>query len=182
MTWGQFAQISAICYLPGTQECRPPDLQLQWMDEFTYPGVYVSPDVARSIPLNLTLVVHSVKTKMKASENLPLSLLGHLNLIEMKIHSKFNYLFHNSPQCIPKSFFSQRNRIFSFFVWGPHPPLLQIIYSYAAYFAGRPGTSRLIQIFYYSPIGHCGLVVETRSVQLCHHNGGRNAAFYGGTY
>lgn len=44
------------------------------------------------------------------------------NLIKMKILHKFNYLFWNCPQWIPKSFLSHLNRLFSSFLWGPRQP------------------------------------------------------------
>lgn len=102
------------------------DIQLQWVEEFTYQGVKFSCEIPNYIPLNLTPVVKQVKTKLKAWGNLPLSLLGRVNLIKMKILPKFNYLFRNSPQWIPKSFFTQLHGVFSSFVWGPRSPRFKL--------------------------------------------------------
>lgn len=58
-------------------------------------------NVANFIPVNLSPVVNSVRAKLKAWDNLPLSLLGRINLIKIKILPKFTYLLRNSPQWIP---------------------------------------------------------------------------------
>lgn len=103
-----------------------PDLQLQWAVEFTYPGAQISRDVNSYIPLNLSPVVKQVRAKLKAWENIPLSLLGCVNLIKMKILPKFNYLFPNSPKWISRSFFIQLNSLFSSFLWRLHPPRFKL--------------------------------------------------------
>lgn len=63
----------------------PIALQLQWVDEFTYLGVHILRVVADFISLNLCPVAISVKAMLKSWENLPLSLLGCINLIKTKI-------------------------------------------------------------------------------------------------
>lgn len=56
--------------------------QLQWVDELTYLEVRISKNVADHY-------IAQWSTQLKANkawENLPLSLLGHINLIKMKIY------------------------------------------------------------------------------------------------
>lgn len=89
---------------PEANSAAPPGLQLQWVDEFTYLGVCVSHDVASYTPLNLTPVMYSVKTKLKAWENLSLSLLGCINVKKIKILPKFNYSFCNSHSGSPNHY------------------------------------------------------------------------------
>lgn len=59
---------------PAARSSAPPDVILQWVDQFTYLGVKVTRDIDTYIPLNLTPVVEEAKAKLKAWENLPLSL------------------------------------------------------------------------------------------------------------
>lgn len=61
---GAYGQLFAS--VPNAKNSALPDLQLQWLDEFTYLGVHVSCDVASYIQLNLTPIVQSVKAKLKA--------------------------------------------------------------------------------------------------------------------
>lgn len=85
---------------------------LQWVDTFKYLGVIVSSQTSNFLPLNLLPVLQEVRLKLKAWKSLPLSLLGRINLIKMKIIPKLTYLFRHSPQWLPKSFFAKLNHIF----------------------------------------------------------------------
>lgn len=93
-----------------------PDTPLQWVTEFKYLGVVISRQASDFLPLNLMPVVQEVRKKLKAWGTLPLSLLGRINLIEMKILQKCIYLFQNSPQWLPKSFFTRLDSIFSILI------------------------------------------------------------------
>lgn len=80
------------------------DLLLQWVPEFKYLGIIISRQVGDFFMLNLNPAVQEFKRKLKVWETLPLSLLGRIHLIKMKILPRFLYLFRNSPQWLPKSF------------------------------------------------------------------------------
>lgn len=82
-----------------------------------YLGVIVLRKVSDYMSLNLMPVLQDLRLKLKAWHSLPLSLLGCINLIKIKILPKFNYLFCNFPQWIPKSFFSQLTTMLSSFLW-----------------------------------------------------------------
>lgn len=99
-----------------------PDSPLKWVDSFKYLGVCVSAQASDFLKLNLDPVVGDMKAKLKAWNNLPLSVWGRVNLLKMKVIPKFIYLFRHSPQWIPKSFFTKLNQRFSEFLWGSLPP------------------------------------------------------------
>lgn len=92
------------------------DIPLQWVENFKYLGV------AEFIPLNLTQILGDIGSKLKVWKSRPLSLLGRINLLNMKITPKFIYLFRHSPQWLPMSFFIKLNKLFSSFLWGSKNP------------------------------------------------------------
>lgn len=72
-------------YLSAITLYAPRNIQLQWVNKFTYLGVLVSRNATDCIAVNLMPVIHDVKLKLKTWHNLPLSLLGHINLLRIKV-------------------------------------------------------------------------------------------------
>lgn len=101
------------------RNAAPSDIPLQWVEHFKYLGVVICRQTSEFISLNLTPVLRDMWPKLKAWESLPLSLLGCINLLKMKIIPKFTYYFRHSPQWIPRSFFVRLNELFSSFLWAP---------------------------------------------------------------
>lgn len=98
------------------------DIPLQWVENFKYLGVVISRQASDFFPLNLTLILGDIGSKLKVWKSLPLSLLGYIILLKMKIIPKFLYLFRHSPQWLPMPFFTKLNKLFSSFLWGPKNP------------------------------------------------------------
>lgn len=72
--------------------------------------------------LNLDPVLVAIKTKLKVWSILPLSLIGRINPLKMKVLPKFTYIFRNSPQWLTKTFINSLKQLFLSFIWGPKPP------------------------------------------------------------
>lgn len=66
----------------------PPAIPLQWVHRFKYLGIVISRLVKDYMQLNLLSMLAVVKARLEAWENLPLSLLGRINLG----HSTLNQL------------------------------------------------------------------------------------------
>ena len=77
---------------PAARTTAPSDIPLQWVESFKYLGLVISRQASDFLPLNLSPVVQETRMRLKAWESLPLSLLGRINLIKMKILPKFIYL------------------------------------------------------------------------------------------
>lgn len=71
----------------------PPDIPLQWVDNFKYLGVVIYRQASEFISLNLTPVLRDIRLKLKPCESLLFSLLGPINLLKMKMIPKFTYFF-----------------------------------------------------------------------------------------
>lgn len=139
-------------------------LQVKVFSYFRYLGVEISGKATDYITLNLPPVVQEVRQKLKAWESLPLSLLGRINLIKMKVLPKFTYLFRHSPQWIPKSLFTQLNRMFSSFIWGPQFPRYRWTTLMRPTSQGGLACPDLYK--YFLATDHGGVVAEPRCYQL----------------
>lgn len=112
----------------GAQDTTAPNSPLKWVMEFTYLGIIISRQAEDFQMLKLDPVIQEFRKKLKVWEVLPLSLLGRINLIKMKILPKFLYLFRNSPQWLPKSFFffTGLHGMFSTFTWANKPARIKL--------------------------------------------------------
>lgn len=90
----------------GARSFSPSSIPLQWVDKFTYLGIIISRGNGDFVRLNLDPVLAVIKSKLKAWNNLPLSLTGRINLLKMKVLPKFTYIFRNSPQWLTRTFFN----------------------------------------------------------------------------
>lgn len=106
-------------YRPG---CPQTQTSLQWVEDFTYLGIRVTQDLQSFQHLNLQLVVIRLKDHSSRWADLPLNLLGHINILKMIYLPKFIYIFRNCPTWIPLSFFRDLDSCIGSFLWrGPSP-------------------------------------------------------------
>lgn len=91
----------------GARDIADPALPLKWVSQITYLGVKITADVADYMSLNLTPLLIFLKQKVQSWQKLPLSLIGRINLLKMKILPVILYFLHNAPIWIPKSFFKK---------------------------------------------------------------------------
>ena len=73
---------------------------------FIYLGINVPDKFKKLFKENFPSLMSKVDQLLKRWTQLPLSIAGQMNSIEMSIFPKCTYLFKNIPVFIPKSFFS----------------------------------------------------------------------------
>lgn len=105
----------------GAMSSSPSSTPLQWVDKFTYLGIIISRESVDFARLNLDPVL-AVRSKLKTWSNLPLSLIGRINLLKIKVLPKLTYIFRNSPQWLTKTFFNSLKQLFLSFIWESKPP------------------------------------------------------------
>lgn len=76
--------------------------------------------------LNLLPLVTQLNQKSQMWKQLPLSLLGCINLLKMKFLRVILYFLWKPPVWVPKSFFHKLNSIFGSFLWLPQSPRIGI--------------------------------------------------------
>lgn len=109
-----FAIFSSILAIDDGAQARASNLvPIAWVPEIKYLGVRVSPKVTDYLTLNLMPLLTKTKTQLEAWKHLPLSLIGRVNLLKMKILPVFLYFLRNTPICVPCSFFRRVNSLFS---------------------------------------------------------------------
>lgn len=120
MNWGK----SSILPLDeGAREQADPDLPLKW-DSITYLGVKITANCTEYVSINLMPLLAFFKQRALAWQKLPLSLIGRINLLKMKILPAILYFLRPEPVWVPKSFFKQLAGITSSFLWAPKPPCI----------------------------------------------------------
>lgn len=70
---------------------------LHWVDKFRHLGVQVSWDLTAFTVKNVYPLLLLLREQGASWANLPLSFLGHINLIKMMILPKFTYVFRKLP-------------------------------------------------------------------------------------
>ncbi len=90
-------------------------------NQFRYLGVQVTRRYADLFKVNFNPLLELTKSLFLSWKPLPLSLIGKVNAVKMNILPKFLYLFQCLPIFIPKSFFSNLEKIISSFIWNNKP-------------------------------------------------------------
>lgn len=86
-------------------------------DGFKYLGVWIAPKLGDTVSINYDPLVDTVTETLDRWSNLPISMIGRINLIKMSILPKFIYLFQALPFPLPSNFFKKTNNMFSQFIW-----------------------------------------------------------------
>ena len=84
---------------------------------FTYLGVFISPVLDNLFKCNYTPLVQKIKEDIDLWTNLPLTLIGQINVVKMNLLPRLNYLFQSLPCPIPSTFFKNLNTEISKFLW-----------------------------------------------------------------
>ena len=94
---------SALMFLNENERLKPIiDTPFAAANEgFTYLGVKISPVVKQIASLNYDLLVDGVREMLNRWTGMPISMIGHINIIKMLVLSKFLYLFQSLPLPLP---------------------------------------------------------------------------------
>lgn len=92
---------------PEASQSADPYLLLSWASSICYLGIALTSNVLDYIKLNLLPLLNMLKAKLRAWDNLPLSLIGRINLLKKKMLPFFQYMIRHVPTWIPKTFFNQ---------------------------------------------------------------------------
>lgn len=110
----------------GAKELADPNLPLQWVTSLKYLGVRITANVHDYIPLNLLSLLTLLKQKTQAWTKLPLSLIGRISLLKMKLLPVILYFLWHAPTWVPKPYFKKIDIIATSFLWAPKPPRVSI--------------------------------------------------------
>lgn len=110
---------------------------LQWCPTgFKYLGVEIRRSTEKIFVDNHIKLLDQVKLDLQKWRDLPLSLIGRVNVIKMTILPKFLYLFHCVPIRTPKSLFKEINKTITSFLWKNKIPRVKLSTLQAPYAKG----------------------------------------------
>lgn len=89
---------------------------------FKYLGINVTRSLSGLKSANFTPLISRITSDIQRWSNLPLSLIGKINVVKMNILPKFLFLFQSIPLFLPKHFFVSLDKIIGSFIWGGKPP------------------------------------------------------------
>uniref|UniRef100_A0A3B5PRH3 Reverse transcriptase domain-containing protein n=1 Tax=Xiphophorus maculatus TaxID=8083 RepID=A0A3B5PRH3_XIPMA len=89
---------------------------------FKYLGINVTRSLSGLASANFSPLITKTASDFQSWRNLPLSLLGRINVVKMNVLPKFLFLFQSIPLFIPKIFFDSLDRLIGGFIWNGKPP------------------------------------------------------------
>uniref|UniRef100_A0A3B3YM34 Reverse transcriptase domain-containing protein n=1 Tax=Poecilia mexicana TaxID=48701 RepID=A0A3B3YM34_9TELE len=116
-----------------------PPIQTQFTctDEgFTYMGIKIDRDIEKMVSINYDPLVQKILVSLERWSEMPISMIGRINIIKMSILPKFLYLFQSIPLHIPASFFSSLDKAFNKFIWNNKRSRLRLSLLYLPYDRG----------------------------------------------
>lgn len=87
------------------------------MEGFRYLGIFIAKSFTELFAKNFRPLLDRCKSELARWSSLPLSLMGHVNLIKMVVLPQFLYTFQHIPIFINKSFFSTLDQQINSFLW-----------------------------------------------------------------
>ncbi len=93
---------------------------------FKYLGVFVDSNLKNLYKLNLISLLQNVEIDLKKWTDLPLTLLGRINVVKMNILPRFLYMFQSLPIHVPIVFFSSLKKLIRKFIWHGKMPRLSM--------------------------------------------------------
>lgn len=112
--------------LAGTMTPRC-NIPFQWSSEkITYLGLQIPNTGSKTFSLNYAPLLKKTEAELSRWMNLPLSLIGRINIIKMNVLPKFLFLFQMLPVTVPKFFFKQLNSAVTRFIWKGKIPRIKL--------------------------------------------------------
>lgn len=119
-------------------------------------------------------MISIVTESMKCWSSMPISLLGHINVIKMNILPKFLFLFQLIPLPPPPQFFSKMKQLFTKFTWNNRRSWLRLSLLYLVYERGASQLPYLTLLIYNGISGPLKLELQRTGFHL-------NLTYYGYT-
>lgn len=110
--------------------------QFRVVNCFTYLGIQIVPLLNNIIETNYRPVMQDVSNSLDRWAALPMSLMGRINTLKMKVLPKLLYLFQTVPLPPPSNLFSQLKTLFIKFLWNKRRPRLRLSLLYLPYDRG----------------------------------------------
>ena len=145
---------SVIMFLSDRERLNPPISTPFVVSKlgFTYLGVTITPTIKGIIPANYTPLTESVSQLIDRWTELPISMIGRVNILKMTILPKFLYLFQSIPLSPPPSFFKELKKIFLNFIWNKNRPRLRFSLLHLPYERGGLQVPNLLWYFWAAQI------------------------------
>lgn len=89
---------------------------------FKYLGINVTRSLSKLVSANFSPLIVKITADIQRWRNLPLTLLGRINVVKMNILPKLIFLFQSLPLFLPKHFFDSLDKIIGGFIWDGKPP------------------------------------------------------------
>ena len=109
------------CFPVNTAAChiQQSDLPFQFNPSgFKYLGINVTRTLSSLASANFTPLISKITSDIQRWGNLPLSLIGKINVVKMNILPKFLFLFQSVPLFLPKHFFDSLDKIICSLILG----------------------------------------------------------------
>lgn len=97
------------------------------VNTFTYLGIQIVPKLEDIVNSNYNPTIASISKSVDRWSNLPISLMGRINILKMNVLPKLLYLFQNIPLPLPPDFFPRMKKMFSDFIWNNRRPRLRLM-------------------------------------------------------
>lgn len=91
-----------------------------------YLGVRISPVIKQVVSLNYDPLVDRVREMLNRRALMPISMIGHINIIKMLILEKLLYIFQALPLPLPETFFYNISELLNKFIWHNKKARLQL--------------------------------------------------------
>lgn len=121
-----WSKSSILLLNKDTREMGDPGLLLCLVSKMTYLGVHITANVVDYMAIKLTPLLALLNRKIQAWKNLPLSLIGRIKLLKMKILPIFLYFLCHTPIWLPKVYFKKIYSMFSSFHWSHSSPQVSL--------------------------------------------------------
>ena len=93
----------------------------------------MTPNIKDLVPENYNSILTSVSESLKRWSDLPISLIGRVNIVKMNILPTFLYLFQSIPLHPPLNLFNKLKELTTNFIWNKKCPRLRLTQLYLPY-------------------------------------------------
>uniref|UniRef100_A0A803J4Y6 Reverse transcriptase domain-containing protein n=1 Tax=Xenopus tropicalis TaxID=8364 RepID=A0A803J4Y6_XENTR len=111
---------------PRPQQAPNQTHGLQWVESFKYLGIWVHANLNKFVELNIHPILKLIEAKIEIWANLPLTLIGRINLFKMVILPKLMYIFRQAPTLISGSTFAKLKSLVTTLYWNRSPPRIAL--------------------------------------------------------